>query len=963
MVKRLMLLILLMLFTTAAYAAQEDSFSAKLRIDNKVEMKWTVSDNDAVYVKIYGTDEGGENYVPVEERLPAADSGYMFDFIARGVDYSDFYTFVTLGADGGEITSKTVSTEFIMKRFGKQITNLQHPYMVATPELISAAKDKIKNYAFYRRSYEACVEMADHWVEYYKDFEGTIEQNPVANNGPMFDAKDAVFYCAEAYVLSDNPKQEWLDTSVKMMKALGDSYKVLPHLMKQIQDDFMITKMLCEGYDLIYEYISEQDRAQIEQDLFRTMAERVQDIPGRGILRGGVLNDLALVSIGLLLKDQELLEKGWRREEVYGFWSMMVNGVGDDGMWWEQSSGYHEGRIHHFGELGEEFINSGYDFYGNVFEGERNTVDRGGSMPRRRYKGAIGYARVKYMDLIDGLVNRVGLNGWIPHFGDATFELYLNSYGYVNYWERIYGRTGDEVSRYLLQLKYGTDRYESDPNSRSRLNDPKLIFVSNPDLGEKLDGIKFGNVQYNTHGYRKLGVSALGDMGEFAMRSRGTKDESTELFVQSCHYGTVSHSHGDKLSIILRIRGRQALADWGTYGYRTPARRQYSKFTAAHNTVLVDRRSQAPYENVNLTNGEFVGDDEGQFTGGEYNDMSIGPVSRAIMVSNNNCYSYAGVKMTRTLWQVDNYIFDVFDVDSNKTHTYDYGMNFDGVRQSINAYMTKRPDPDERLGDLVGAMMIKELSDGNAGDYAWNSVWKINSDDKYIGLKTTMLGESGTETNIISGLGVADDPELKVYDKNVMFASRNARKTTFAAVYDPDNNGAFRSVRQISCPDSDGEKVQGAQVVGYGKTDTYMTSLSDKMRSCAALKSDARSALLRSEDGEDTILGIMCGKNISGAQLSVSADRAVTFQLNKVSDGCYRLDMGENSEANISISGLEDCRLFKMALSDEIELSDDVKGNASGFFAEKNTIYVIARDGAEENMPKPYTFLIDVPKN
>ena len=111
MVKRLMLLILLMLFTTAAYAAQEDSFSAKLRIDNKVEMKWTVSDNDAVYVKIYGTDEGGENYVPVEERLPAADSGYMFDFIARGVDYSDFYTFVTLGADGGEIASKTVSTE------------------------------------------------------------------------------------------------------------------------------------------------------------------------------------------------------------------------------------------------------------------------------------------------------------------------------------------------------------------------------------------------------------------------------------------------------------------------------------------------------------------------------------------------------------------------------------------------------------------------------------------------------------------------------------------------------------------------------------------------------------------------------------------------------------------------------------------------------------------------------------
>ena len=113
MVKRLLLLILPMLFTTAAYAAQEDSFSAKLRIDNKVEMKWTVSDNDAVYVKIYGTDEGGENYVPVEERLPAADSGYMFDFIARGVDYSDFYTFVTLGADGTERGSLFIGEEIL----------------------------------------------------------------------------------------------------------------------------------------------------------------------------------------------------------------------------------------------------------------------------------------------------------------------------------------------------------------------------------------------------------------------------------------------------------------------------------------------------------------------------------------------------------------------------------------------------------------------------------------------------------------------------------------------------------------------------------------------------------------------------------------------------------------------------------------------------------------------------------
>ncbi len=958
-------LVVMIVFCSSVFAEETNSYSAKLRVDNIIEMKWKLHNTDAAYLKIYGTDDGNEaNYVKVAEKIAVTDENYLFDFLSAGVDYSDYYTFILCRYDGTEIDRQTVQTSFIMKRLSKKITNRQHPYMVATPELIEGAKEKIRNYAFYKRSYDALVKMADDWVEYYKDFEGTIPQNPVGNNGPMFDAKNAVFYCAEAYVLSDNPKQEWLDTSVKMMKALGDSYKVLEHLMMQKQDDFMITKMLCEGYDLIYNYISEEDRAIIEQDLFRTMAERVQQLPGRGILRGGVLNDLVLCSIGLLLKDNDIYEKGWKRDEVYGFWSMMVNGVGDDGMWWEQSSGYHEGRIHHFGELGEEYINSGYDFYGHIFEGERCTADMGGSMPKRRYEGANTYAQTKYMDLIDGLINRVSLNGWIPAFGDALADLYLNSYGYVNYWERIYGRTGDETCRYLLQLKYGTDRYESDPNSGSRLVDPKLIFISNPDLGEKIDGIKFGNVQYNRKGYRKLGVSVLGDMGEFGLRSKGTKDESTELFMQSCHYGTVSHCHGDKLSVVLRLRGTEALADWGTYEYRTPARRQYAKFTAAHNTVLVDRRSQAPYENCNLINGEFIGDDQGQFTGGEFKDISIGPSSRAIMVENNNAYAYAGVDMNRTVWQVDDYIFDVFNVRSNKSHLYEYGLNFNGECKKLDTYMVQR-NPEEPFGDLVGAMMIKNLSDGKSGDYSWSSVWKINTKNgEDLNLRTTTLGEPGVNTAVITGLGVDDDLELKNYNKHVMFASRNQRNTTFVSVFEPDRNGKFRTVRQIKCPKSNGETVQAATVTDEnGITDTFMASVSNKIRKANSLSSDAKSALLRNNNGEETILGCMSGTYAAGKTIAVTADNPVTFQLNKTNDGCYRFDMGENSEANISIKGLEGYKIFRMSLSDEIELYDDVEGDISGFKAEKNTIYVLSKDGAERNMEAPYVLMVEVPVN
>lgn len=53
------------------------------------------------------------------------------------------------------------------------------------------------------------------------------------------------------------------------------------------------------------------------------------------------------------------------------------------------------------------------------------------------------------------------------------------------------------------------------------------------------------------------------------------------------------HAHCDMLSILLEFRGENVLADTGVYEYAETANRNYSRSTAAHNTVSLDGLEQA----------------------------------------------------------------------------------------------------------------------------------------------------------------------------------------------------------------------------------------------------------------------------------------------------------------------------------------------------------------------------------
>lgn len=84
--------------------------------------------------------------------------------------------------------------------------------------------------------------------------------------------------------------------------------------------------------------------------------------------------------------------------------------------------------------------------------------------------------------------------------------------------------------------------------------------------------------------------SQLFEVGGYAV----LRSQEHELIVDVGPLGCYGHGHADLLSVQCRIFGEPCLVDAGTYGYTAePEWRDYFRGTAAHNTIVVDGRSQA----------------------------------------------------------------------------------------------------------------------------------------------------------------------------------------------------------------------------------------------------------------------------------------------------------------------------------------------------------------------------------
>jgi glycosyltransferase involved in cell wall biosynthesis len=167
--------------------------------------------------------------------------------------------------------------------------------------------------------------------------------------------------------------------------------------------------------------------------------------------------------------------------------------------------------------------------------------------------------------------------------------------------------------------------------------------------------------------------------GYAVLRSGAAPEESMQLVLKCGPHGG-PHGHPDKLSFSLWAFGQGISLDLGNGGYGDRDGSLWYRSTLAHNTVVVDGKSQPP------ATGElrdFRGSREGDF----------GIIDAAVEWRDG---SYRGVNLRRLLLHHDDYVIDVVACEADSPRQFELVQRFAGQCAPPDA----SDEPVEHLGPL-----------------------------------------------------------------------------------------------------------------------------------------------------------------------------------------------------------------------------------------------------------------------
>jgi oligo-alginate lyase len=228
-----------------------------------------------------------------------------------------------------------------------------------------------------------------------------------------------------------------------------------------------------------------------------------------------------------------------------GYRAQMAKGVQGDGAWFEGAWGYHFYTLSALWPLAEAARNNGIDLYGEPL--------------KKMFEAPI---RLSMPDLM------------LPAFNDSAETPVRN-----NLYELAYARYRDPL--YLAALE-----------GSGRRGDYALWF---------------GVDRLPAEAPPALGSRNSTESG-YAILQSGSGPSATWLCLKYGPHGG-GHGHPDKNNFILYANGRVLYPDPGTRPYGSPLHTEWDRVTLAHNTLVVDGKSQAPATGRSLAFGSDNGID------------------------------------------------------------------------------------------------------------------------------------------------------------------------------------------------------------------------------------------------------------------------------------------------------------------------------------------------------------------
>ena len=494
---------------------------------------------------------------------------------------------------------------------------IKHPSLIITPERVAAAKEMMKSDAARQQGWKAIQKRADELLS--KDDYHNIE------------------YLALAYMMTGQKK--YSDKIIDLLKKAsetkswgnGEMLARKPAWRSELQMAWKA--MQCaEGYDVVYDLLSPDERKKIADGLYRLAVEP---------LLGDWLVDSTRI--------HSLNSMG------HNWWTACING----GAMLALAIGNERPDAAQLAEKAVESLPEWFDFAGDVIQHKPKTFDRDGGM----------YESINYASF--GTTSALKLRlAWLNAHPDAKLEDIPQMHQLGSFFCNVaYPRNGQ-----LYSINFG-DSHKNVTGESSMIlayamgaESPETLWYINqvdPDQFHEGYPLRFPmGFLYSPDNSAApvspdLPTSHLWkDFGWATMRDSWKKD-ATMLAVKSGM--TWNHSHADANSLILFHKGVDIIKDAGNSSYGTPEYRKYFFQSDAHNIVKFNGQGQPTYQQYHGT--MLPGSVSSLLDGGNIKYVmadGTGPMSRWL---DRNFRHY--------LW-IDDVIYVIDDLHSHEPGTFEW---------------------------------------------------------------------------------------------------------------------------------------------------------------------------------------------------------------------------------------------------------------------------------------------------
>jgi len=534
-----------------------------------------------------------------------------------------------------------------------------------------------------------------------------------------------------------------------------------------------------QAYDAIYDWLSEDERNELETNLFRPFADHISiDSPQffNRVHNHSTWGVAAVGMIGLVMQDEELID---RALNGLAFDSIDADAKDNDGGFIYSR----EGKAGFLANLDNPFSPDGYYTEGPYYQ-------RYAMYPFLIFAQALQNTRPDLKILehkngvllkgVDALINLTDANGEFFPLNDGQKGM---SY-----------QTASLVTAVNLAYYYGNQ-------------DPRLLSVAQEQGRVLLDDTGYAVAAGLRDGLakpiQKESVSftdgANGDEGGLSILRYG--NEALTLLFKYTAQG-LSHGHYDKLSFSLYGQGDEILQDYGMSrfvnigqkggGNYLPENKTWAKQTIAHNTLVQNETShfEGKYEIGSQYHSDL------RFFDAKNKNVQV--------VSATEDNAYPGTLMQRTMAMIKDddfenaFVLDLFKTTSKTKNQYDLPFYYFGQIIQSN-FDFSPPKSLQELGSKNGYQHLYLEASGKAVAESTQFSWLDNN--KFYTLTTAT--QSNDEL-LLTRIG-ANDPDFNLRkDPAIILRRPDASDTLFASVieqhggYNPVTESAKNSNSHIS---------------------------------------------------------------------------------------------------------------------------------------------------------------------